>query len=79
MAQGILGNIIEDKFVSIPIEDYDEYKMLLKGRQVIVDTLERDKNISVLSLLSCLGGAKASRMYAELVKSVLDKESDQIE
>lgn len=79
MAQGISGNIIEDKCVSIPIEDYNEYMMLLKGRQVIVDTLERDKNISVLSLLSCLGGAKASRMYAELVKSVLDKESDQIE
>lgn len=77
MAQGILGNIIEDKFVSIPIEDYDEYKMLLKGRQIIVDTFDRDRSVSALLLLSCLGGEKASRMYAELVRK--SKVGDDIE
>lgn len=55
-------------YISIPKEDFEEYQHLIKGRQVITDLIERDGTISMLTLLSCLGGAKASRLYADIRK-----------
>lgn len=68
MAKGLIGNEIPDTAVSIPIEDYQDYIALLKGRQIIVDTIERNGGISVLEVLSALGGAKASKMYANMIR-----------
>lgn len=69
MAKSLMGNEIPDTAISIPIEDYQDYIALLKGRQVIVDTIERSGSISVLETLSALGGAKACSMYAKLIRS----------
>lgn len=68
MAQGFLGNTLVDNNITIPIEDYQDYIALLKGRQIIVDTIERNGGISVLEVLSAMGGAKASKMYADLIR-----------
>lgn len=65
MAQGILGNALTDHNITIPVEDFAEYHQLLKARQIIVDKIETDKNISVFDTLSALGGAKACRLLKE--------------
>ena len=75
MAKGFLGNEIPDTAVSVPIEDYQAYAMLIKGRQVIVDTIEREGCISVLEVLSALGGCKALRLYTELMNEYRGEEN----
>ena len=65
-------------YISIPLEDFQEYSMLLKARQVICDTIEREGGITVLETLSCLGGSKANRLYRELLKEDSNAE-DQVD
>lgn len=80
MARGIIGNEIPDEAISISVEDYRDYISLLKGRQVILDTIERDNSISVLELLSALGGCKGASMYASIRRNMIrGKRSDEVE
>lgn len=59
--------------VDIPVEDFAEYQQLLKARQIIVDKIDNDGGISVLDLLSALGGANAIQMYQRLRKELKSK------
>ena len=78
MAQGIFGEV-SDRTISIPIEDYAEYQQLLKARQVIVDKLEVEESISVLDLLSALGGMRASTLYQKVVSEIRESLKEEVE
>lgn len=49
--------------IEISKEDFAEYVLLKRAREIIVETLRKKKSISVLYLLLILGGDEALHLY----------------
>lgn len=54
--------------VTITLEEYNEYLSLCKGKEIILDCIENYRTISLFTLLWCLGGLRANRLFKEIWK-----------
>jgi hypothetical protein len=63
--------------VTISLEEYNEYISLCKGKEIILDCIENYRTISLFTLLWCLGGLRANRLFKEIWKEEQEGERNQ--